>query len=124
MTRLIWRWGPALLMMTMIYLASGTPGYDLPKFNVWDVVIKKGGHMLGYGLLAASYLHGLAFSTRIRRGTVLLAIILAGLYAVTDEFHQSFTPERTPSPVDVGIDTLGAALGASIWAWIRWYRKG
>jgi VanZ family protein len=123
MTKLLWRWGPALLMMTLIFLASDTPGYDLPKLDIWDAVIKKGGHMLGYGLLAATFAHGLAFSTRMRRSTVLLAIILAGLYAVTDEFHQSFTPERTPSIVDVGIDTFGAALGGSVWAWIRKYRR-
>ncbi len=119
MTRLLWRWGPALLMMTLIFLASGTPGGDLPKFGSWDLIGKKGAHLLGYALLAAAYLHGLTCSKKVDRGAVLWAILMASLYAVTDEFHQSFTPERTSSPIDVGIDTVGAALGAPLWTWIR-----
>lgn len=44
---------------------------------------------------------------------VLIAIALASLYAVTDEFHQSFVPGRLCDPADWLTDTLGAALGAS-----------
>ena len=40
--------------MVIIYLASGTPSTSLPDYGVWDTVIKKGGHMLGYALLFAS----------------------------------------------------------------------
>jgi VanZ family protein len=35
---------------------------------------------------------------------------LTAAYAATDEFHQSFTAGRHPSPVDVGIDSVGALL--------------
>ena len=40
-------------------------------------------------------------------------LALASLYAVTDEFHQSFVPGRVCDPADWLTDTLGAALGAS-----------
>ena len=33
------------------------------------------------------------------------------LYALSDEFHQSFVPGRNPRLIDVSIDLLGAALG-------------
>jgi VanZ family protein len=117
----IWlrRWGPSLVMMALIFVASATPGSDVPKFGIWDFSVKKGGHMLGYALLGASYLRGLAFAWGTHRRTLVPAIVLAALYAVTDEFHQSFTPGRTPSAVDVGIDTIGAALGTGVFAWIR-----
>jgi VanZ family protein len=118
---IIWlrRWGPSLLMMALIFTASGTAGSDLPKFGIWDFFVKKGGHLIGYALLGASYAHGLVSHKGMKRSVLLAAIVLAGLYAVTDEFHQSFTPGRTPSAVDVGIDTIGAALGVGIWTWIR-----
>jgi VanZ family protein len=106
-------------MMIAIFVASATPGTDLPDFGTWDFDVKKGGHMLGYALLAMSYLHALANSHRITRRLLVLAIVLAGLYAVTDEIHQLFTPGRTSSPIDVAIDTVGAAIGALLWAWIR-----
>lgn len=117
----IWlrRWGPSIIMMVLIFTASGTSGSDLPEFGIWDLLVKKGGHILGYALLAVSYLHGLAHARSINRRDLFLAILLAGLYAATDEFHQSFTPGRTPSPIDAGIDTIGAVLGAGIWTWLR-----
>ena len=114
-----WKWGPSLLVMALIFLASSTPGSELPSFGIWDTLVKKGGHILGYALLGAAYLHGLTFARSLCRRSLFLAILFAGLYAITDELHQSFTPGRTPSPIDVGIDTIGAALGVGVLAWIR-----
>ena len=39
------------------------------------------------------------------------ALIIAGLFSLVDEYHQSFVPGRTASLVDCGIDTAGALLG-------------
>lgn len=36
------------------------------------------------------------------------------LYAISDEIHQSFIPDRTPQITDVCIDTLGVAFGILI----------
>ena len=50
-----------------------------------------------------------------------LAFVLAALYAITDEYHQSFVPSRTAQSVDVFIDAFGAALGLfALWAAGRW----
>ena len=38
------------------------------------------------------------------------ALLIVFLYACTDELHQAFVPGRGPSPVDVVLDTLGAAF--------------
>lgn len=48
-------------------------------------------------------------SWRLRLATA--SVLLAGMYSLTDEYHQSLVPGRTPSLVDCGIDTLGATLG-------------
>jgi hypothetical protein len=113
------RWGPAILVMAVIFIASSTPGNDIPGFGAWDLIVKKGGHMTGYALLAICYMHALAYSKSINRLVLIMAILLAGLYAATDEFHQALTPGRTPSMRDVGIDALGAVIGALTWAWIK-----
>jgi VanZ family protein len=42
-----------------------------------------------------------------RRASVL-AVLCTLLVASLDEYHQSFLPSRTSSPVDVGIDVCGA----------------
>jgi VanZ family protein len=38
------------------------------------------------------------------------ALLVAGLFSLADEYHQSFVPGRTASLVDSGIDTAGALL--------------
>jgi VanZ family protein len=111
------RWGPSLLMMVLIFWASGTPGNELPHFGIWDFVLKKGAHMLGYALLGACFMHGLTNPAGSMRRLWLLAIAMAGLYAMSDELHQSFTSGRRSSWMDVGIDTAGAVLGT--WVWVR-----
>jgi len=39
------------------------------------------------------------------------ALITSGLYAISDEFHQVFVPNRGPGIIDVIIDTGGALTG-------------
>ena len=39
------------------------------------------------------------------------ALLVAGLFSLVDEYHQSFVPGRTASLADSGIDTAGALLG-------------
>jgi VanZ family protein len=119
LTARVWRWGPALAVMAAIFIASSFPSRDLPDFGLWDRLVKKGGHAAGYALLAAAYLHGLARGRRPTARQALLAVLLAGLYGITDELHQSLVPGRRPSPVDIGIDTLGACLGAGVWWSVR-----
>ncbi len=46
---------------------------------------------------------------------VLTAIVVATLYGVTDEFHQSFVPTRSMSAEDLLFDFLGALAGVSLY---------
>lgn len=106
------RWLPALVLMIVIFLVSSRPGDGLPNFHDWDYFVKKGGHAVGYGLLALSYLHALP------KRNYVLAWLLAVLYSATDEFHQSFVPGRNPSATDVLVfDNLGALITLSIHYW-------
>ncbi len=115
----LWRWGPVVLLMLVIFIASGTPGNDLPEFGVWDFFAKKGGHLTGYALLAAAWSWGLDQGMGSRRKILLLSIAFSWLYACSDEFHQIFVPGRKALLSDVGIDTIGAALGSTLWPWIK-----
>lgn len=101
------RWLPALLLMLVIFVFSSRTNSELPNFYDWDYFIKKGGHAIGYGLLALSYLF--MFKWDIKR--YWLAWLLTVLYSATDEFHQSFVPGRHAAITDVLIfDNLGAII--------------
>lgn len=109
------RWGPTVAIMSVIFVASSIPGSDLPKFDFGDTVLKKGGHMVGYALLAASYLHALNGIRSIKRIRFAAAFCLTILYAALDEWHQGFTQGRNPSFLDVGIDAAGGLIGLLAW---------
>jgi len=138
-------WLPAIIVMAAIFVFSSIPSYELPDFAWADTLIKKGGHMLGYGLLALAYWWGLRAACpactcpapnagrcgtgtggrQIKgqsesKGSVVearYAWLLTVLYACTDEFHQLFVAGRHSSLVDIGIDALGAAVALAI-LWI------
>lgn len=96
--------------MFVIFLLSSQPAETLPNLGWADSFFKKGGHMLGYGLLALTYWHGFGWDMRKRSFAWLLVV----LYAATDEYHQSFVPGRHPSVWDVLVfDSLGAMF--SLW---------
>jgi len=112
------KWFPAVLVMGSIFWFSSQPSDALPVFSWADTIIKKSGHVLGYALLAFSYFYALGVEPKRR----WLAWLLAMLYAVTDEFHQSFVRGRHPSVWDVLIfDNLGALL--SLWITGRYIKQ-
>ena len=98
-------------MMAAIFAFSSIPSKEMPNFGIIDFLVKKGGHALGYGILALAYLRGLKGErNEIISRQFFIAWVLATLYSATDEFHQSFVPGRHPAITDVMIDSLGAAV--------------
>ena len=87
-------------------------------YIVLGTLVRKAAHLCEYALLAG-LVWLLLRSYGVRRGW--LAVLIAALYAVTDEVHQAFVPGRLGTPVDVAIDAVGAALG--VWAVGRIVRR-
>ena len=56
-------------------------------------------------------------------GQPQLAVGLGGLYAVSDEVHQSFVRGRHGAWYDVVIDTIGVAIGVLAWRRARRTRR-
>jgi VanZ family protein len=83
--------------------------YSKP-YSMLEFFIRKGGHLAEYFILAALF-WGTLTATHLRtRSAFLLAFTLAVLYAATDEYHQTFVPNRTGHLIDVGTDACGAML--------------
>lgn len=91
--------------------------------NQIHFLIRKGGHLSEYAILAWLALRAVRSSLRLPAGVwswkaAGLALLVAATYAATDEFHQSFVPQRTSSPIDVMIDTTGAVIALLLaFAW-------
>ncbi|HLA08293.1 MAG TPA: VanZ family protein [Anaerolineales bacterium] len=107
-TQKITRWIPAVLTMGLIFWISSQPSSELPDLGWVDFIVKKSGHVFEYAVLSIGYWYAYGFKDD-RRG---IAWLFAILYAMTDEFHQSFVPGRIPSLWDVLIfDHVGVLLG-------------
>lgn len=135
----IWRYGPLIVWMALISFASTSqfsavntseffrplvlwlfPTLSEAKLAALHFVARKAGHFSEYavmGLLAAR-----AFRTSsskfIAKYWFPAALVLVVLYALLDEYHQSFVPGRTASALDSGIDILGglvALIAFKLW---------
>lgn len=73
--------------------------------------VRKAAHMTEYAILALLWCRTFGVWGVRGKKRVLAAFLIAFGYACTDEFHQRFVPGRGPSPVDVMIDSAGAAIG-------------
>ncbi len=133
MQKRVLRFLPALLWMGVIFWFSAQDGdasgaqsefvvdllahVGLTGPNV-ELLVRKAAHMTEYAVLCA-LLH-YALSPSLGGGRLFACcLLLCAAYAATDEFHQMFVGGRGPSPVDVAIDSAGAALGGALYALVR-----
>lgn len=113
-------WLPPAVYAAVIFWLSGRPIADeVALLPVW-LQSDKLQHGLAYAGLAALLVravaggHWRAVTTR----RTMIAVALAILYGVSDEWHQSFVPERSADAADVLADAIGASVGgAAVLAW-------
>jgi VanZ family protein len=110
---------PPLAWAVVIFLFSSQS--VLPSLNISaaDFVFKKGAHMFVYGVLYFLLWRGFTLvsvkkETHPQRWALPMAICL--IYALTDEYHQSWVSGRTATFRDVGFDMLGASI-----SWLKMY---
>jgi VanZ family protein len=116
MPTLILRLLPVILWMALIFILSSIPSSDsAPGLGDWD----KLAHMIAYGGLAWLIARALYPDSAIGWKQIILVVLLATLYGVTDEFHQSFVPGREVSLGDLAADAGGALLAACLLYWLR-----
>ena len=104
----------AVGVASVIFYLSSIPGSGYPSHpNFLNVVA----HFLEYATLAALLTLALNSPRRKLWQSALLAVLIASLYAASDEFHQFFVPGRHCDPMDWLTDTAGALVGAMLTIW-------
>lgn len=101
-------WGPVAGYLGLIYYLSSRPHVGWAA-RYPDILL----HALEYMALALLVARGLNDGLRapVPARRLLIAWILCVGYAVSDEIHQSFVPNRSSDWRDVAADTAGAAAG-------------
>ncbi|MDA2938077.1 VanZ family protein [Acidobacteria bacterium AH-259-A15] len=98
-------WVPAFAYAALIFFLShqsDPPGGEYSP----DYVT----HFLEYGFFALTLVWGATsgFPKHLTLRGAIFAWTVAALYALSDEFHQSFVPNRDASLIDVTVDVAGA----------------
>jgi VanZ family protein len=100
------------------------PSASTAMIETGVLMVRKGGHLTEYAILALLTWRALRLtlsSTPSVSGLFLRSMMIVVVYAASDEFHQTFVPQRYGSVVDVGIDATGAALGLGMMLLVgRW----
>lgn len=108
---------------------------DAALLGAVNHIIRKCAHAFVYALLGGfasafwlTCIRPTLQARPFRRSIVFCSLLgwsFATLYAASDEIHQIFVPGRGPAPIDVLLDSSGAALGAAIAAliWVLTRKK-
>ena len=119
-------WLPVFLWCGLIFTMSSIPTLPKVGFIWWDFIMKKSAHLIEYAILyfllwrAITKAKLKVKNRRLRVETQgvdlkdikiwIIPLIFGLLYAMSDEFHQSFVMGRTSKVRDVGFDFLGMLL--------------
>ncbi|HUE75358.1 MAG TPA: VanZ family protein [Chloroflexota bacterium] len=99
------RWLPALVWMGFIFYWSSQSVLPIDGYD-YSTLLHRISHFGAYSILALLLVIGTGSSVR----GLLAAFIIASLYGVTDEIHQSFVPGRSGRLEEVVLNTVSAAV--------------
>ncbi len=98
-----------------IFAASAR--FDMESLNHF---VRKGAHFSAYLILALLSSNALRKTGFQGWRNFIMTFAICAMYAVSDEIHQLFIPGRSGQPLDVLIDSSGAAAGLGIYAAVKW----
>jgi VanZ family protein len=132
-------WAPPVLWMAAIFLFSTDlfsgsntggifyrffhlfiPSLTPDEFRPWNFLIRKLAHFTEYAILAMTLFRAFRFgsSQRWRWKWAASTLAVVAIYALLDEYHQTWTANRVGSIYDSMIDVSGGAT-ALLLLWLR-----
>lgn len=100
-------------IVTTINKVSPNKQIDIRAFNN---IVRKNAHFIAYMILGFLSIMAIRCQNKLQSyRCIIYSFLLCIIYAISDEFHQSFVPGRGPSLKDVLIDSSGAIVGICIY---------
>jgi VanZ family protein len=100
----IGRWIFVIVYAVMIFYFSSLSTIPTPEKEILGFIIKSSvKHFFEYFFFGLLLFYALEDNKR----NILFSILIGGLYALSDEFHQFFVPGRIADPFDVAVDIIG-----------------
>lgn len=111
--RILFSWVAVVVWALLIFLFSAQHSLGT-GWGIWDFILRKAAHMAEFAILfvlvwRAFRMHGVAVSMSLASG-----VVIALVYAASDEYHQSFVSGRTASVRDVLFDLAGIFIAVAV----------
>ncbi len=108
--RLISYWLPIWAWMFFIYSLSSLSEFSIGFTGGFDVFLKKSWHVFAFFVLTALIYRAFRSYEISKSDSYILGTLGSFIYAISDEIHQLFVPERHGCITDLLIDIIGIAL--------------
>ncbi len=112
--------------IVFVYHQSEVSVANLGIYGYVEFFIRKGAHV-GVFMVLFILFYLACSNTFLRfrtRNLILVAFFATVVYAALDEWHQGFTPNRTPYIGDVILDSFGALIGVFlVLLFLGWKKK-
>ncbi len=106
------KWIPAFIVMGVISGISSLSGPAITSLGLGSEAYHINGHFIMFVFLCFAYFK----ATK----NIFHSIMLTFIFAIIDEFHQTFTPFRSSSFFDICVDTIGGLIsGGILWKFQR-----
>lgn len=106
----LYYWLPFVLWALVIFSFSATSTPAVSTVEWKNFIIKKTIHIGEYGVFTLLLYRAFTKTGVSKKKSLIVSILVAIFYAITDEFHQSFTPGRDPRIRDVFFDSFGSLM--------------
>jgi len=107
----------ALLWMGLIFALSARSTVPVPP-GLTTELTSIAGHFCAYAVLSALLWWAIDPRAMPARQRMVLALAVAVMFGLTDEWHQSFVPGRNASLLDIAVDGIGAICGLVLVHWV------
>nr|WP_295973149.1 VanZ family protein [uncultured Bacillus sp.] len=102
--------------MIAVWVMSSMPDnavVELPN-SQWDSMIKESLHLVEFAILYIFFVLALLTIRGLTLKLNLICVLIASLYGLTDEIHQSFVPARSATLIDLIKDVTGVLIASWI----------
>lgn len=101
-------WLPPLLLMIAIFAMSSRQSIAVSDQYLYNFIFFKSIHVAEYAVLTLLLFRALFKTTALSiKHMLVFAALIALMYGISDEFHQTFVPTRTGKIRDIFIDSIG-----------------
>ena len=139
----LYYWLPPVLWMVVIFWCSTdtfsaehtglwlervgrwfAPHLSHAQFKIMHFYVRKAAHFSIYAILAGLLMRAFCAGSwsRWQLRWVLSSFFIVSLYALLDEYHQSFTRHRTASPYDSFLDMAGGGVSLLVLWLVRLWK--